>query len=39
MNQEAIEVIKVPDGRPIKLWTEGVPVEDACLSRTRPACS
>ena len=29
MNQEAIEVIKVPDGRPIKLWTEGVPVEDA----------
>ena len=29
MNPEAIEVIKVPDGRPIKLWTEGVPVEDA----------
>ena len=28
MDNEASEVISVPDGRPIKMWTEGVPVED-----------
>jgi tRNA-splicing ligase RtcB len=33
MNREAIEVIIVPDGRPIKMWTEGVPVEDAARAQ------
>jgi len=28
MDNQASEVISVPDGRPIKMWTEGVPVED-----------
>ncbi|MBN8436692.1 MAG: RtcB family protein [Candidatus Accumulibacter sp.] len=28
IDNEAIEVIRVPDGRPIKMWTEGVPVEE-----------
>ena len=28
VEEPAIEVIQVPEGRPIKMWTEGVPVEE-----------
>ncbi len=28
MNREQYEVLDVPDGRPVKMWTHGVPVEE-----------